>query len=287
MNKSKPRKIGPESGPKSGRRHGGQPRQGSQKSGRGGAAGRDQVWLYGRHAVLAALANPNRDCRRLLVDAKLSEEVVTHLTAAQRTGGRDLPFEAVERRQLDSLLDEGALHQGVALLARMLNPLAIEDILDLAPEAGSRRLLVALDQVTDPRNVGAIFRSAAAFGAAGLLAPERHGAPESGALARAASGGIERVPRIEVTNLARALNQLKAAGWWVVGLAEESETLLADWRADARVVLVLGAEGDGLRHLTRKTCDQLLRLPTNPALASLNVSNAAAVALYQLARPDD
>ena len=293
MNKSKPRRFGRNSGPES-PRSAGPPsgrkaarRPGGPAKSRGGGAARDQVWLYGRHAVLAALGNPSRDCRRLLVEAGLSEAVQAQLAAAQRAGGHSLATETIDKRQLDGLLDAGALHQGVALQARVLAPLALEDVLDLTPAAGGRAVLVALDQVTDPRNVGAIFRSAAAFGAAGLLMPERHGAPESGALARAASGGIERVPRIEVTNLARALRRLKAAGWWVVGLAEETERALADWHADARVVLVLGAEGEGLRRLTRETCDELLRLPTDPALASLNVSNAAAVALYELARQLD
>ena len=144
------------------------------------------------------------------------------------------------------------------------------------------QILVALDQVTDPQNVGAVFRSAAAFGAVGVLLQARHAPPETGALARAASGGLEHVPRVEATNLARTLDRLRDAGWWVLGLAEEAADHIGDWEPASRVVLVLGAEGTGLRRLTRERCDQLVRLPTAPAMPSLNVSNAAAVALYAL-----
>jgi 23S rRNA (guanosine2251-2'-O)-methyltransferase len=232
----------------------------------------------------------------LLVGAQesrsLGAAIETHLATR---GGGPRP-EVVERRNLADLLGKEALHQGLALQVDPLPTLPIEALLEQpdganaaganTPRAGAS--IVALDQVTDPRNVGAIFRSAAAFGARGVLLSSRHAPPETGVLARAASGGLELVPRIEVTNLARALDRLKSAGWWTLGLAQEASRDLTGSMTGERIVLVLGAEGKGLRRLTRETCDVLARLPTDPEMPSLNVSNAAAVALFALAaqRPD-
>lgn len=254
------------------------------------------LWIYGRHPVLAALANPARRCHRLLVGAQesrsLGAAIKTHLAAR---GGGPRP-EVVERRDLADLLGKEALHQGLALQVDPLPTLPIEALLEQPDGAntagantpGAGASIVALDQVTDPRNVGAIFRSAAAFGARAVLLSTRHAPPETGVLARAASGGLELVPRIEVTNLARALERLKSAGWWTLGLAQDAPRDLTGSMTGERIVLVLGAEGKGLRRLTRETCDILARLPTDPEMPSLNVSNAAAVALFALAaqRPD-
>jgi len=228
-------------------------------------------WIYGYHAVTAALANPKRRFRRLVATpAALAEHQIAR------------PADRLDPPALAALLPAGSVHQGLAALVEPLPFLALEELLDDLPEGPQR--LVILDQVTDPQNVGAVLRSASAFAAAGLILTERHAAPESGALAKAASGALDHLPMIRVVNLARAIEAVKRAGFWCVGLAAEAELTIAAAKLAGRTALVLGAEGSGLRRLTREHCDQLVRLPTSGPIAQLNVSNAAAVALYELAR---
>jgi 23S rRNA (guanosine2251-2'-O)-methyltransferase len=186
--------------------------------------------------------------------------------------------ERTERGRLDHLLGHDAVHQGVALLADPLSPPALAAMLERPGP------LLVLDQVTDPRNVGAILRSAAAFGVAGVIAQDRNAPEETGALAKAASGALEIVPLIRAVNLARTLVALKAAGLWTVGLAADAAPLRGESLRERRVALVLGAEGAGMRRLTRETCDELAGLKMPGSMESLNVSNAAAVALYELTR---
>ena len=240
-------------------------------------------WLYGLHAVTAALSNRRRRCYRLVTAADLAP--LQEALGGPMETRQDLPSpESMPRGEIDALLPDGAVHQGLALLTSPLPPCALEDLLDGPGRTTDQgyRLLVALDQVTDPHNVGAILRSAAAFGASGLILPDRHTAPESGILAKVASGALDVLPIARVGNLSRVLAALKTQGFWCVGLAEEADTDLTGFRSDRDLVLVLGAEGKGLRRLTREHCDLLLRLPTRPPIGSLNVSNAAAVALYAL-----
>ncbi len=240
-------------------------------------------WLFGRHAVAAALANGARRIRRLVATAETAGE----LRALAEAAAAQLPESAVEvldRRGLDALLPPGTVHQGMALAAEPLPPQDIDDVLDTLAQADEPHIIVLLDQVTDPHNVGAVLRSAAAFGARALIMPEHGAPPVTGTLAKAASGALESVTLLRITNLARTLDRLKEAGFWCVGLDESAENTLSDLDPGARVALVLGAEGSGLRRLTRERCDMLARVPTRGALASLNVSNAAAVALYEFSR---
>jgi 23S rRNA (guanosine2251-2'-O)-methyltransferase len=233
-------------------------------------------WLHGLHPVAAALGNPARRLKRLM----LTEEAEAELRRRVPPPWRIAP-ERADKARIAALLPPDTVHQGAALLAEPLPELPLDQVLD---QGGAEPLLV-LDQVTDPRNVGAILRSAAAFGAAAVIMQDRHAPPETGALARAASGALEVVPVVRVVNLARALEALKRAGCWVVGLdAAAPVTLAQAGLAGRRVALVLGAEGEGMRRLTRENCDELARLPISPAMESLNVSAAAAVALYELAR---
>ncbi len=237
-------------------------------------APRGAVWIYGLHAVGAALANPARRLRRLL----LTEEAEHTLAERLKQPGALAP-ERTERGRLDHLLGRDVVHQGAALLADLLPPPSLHAALDRSGP------LLVLDQVTDPRNVGAILRSAAAFEAAAVITQDRNAPEETGSLAKAASGALETVPLMRAVNIARTLIALKAAGCWVVGLdARGGAPLSGPALAGRRAALVLGAEGEGLRRLTRDTCDEVARLAMPGGIDSLNVSAAAAVALYELAR---
>jgi 23S rRNA (guanosine2251-2'-O)-methyltransferase len=220
------------------------------------------------HAVAAALANPARRAQRLLM---------TREAARQWRAPAGAPAaELVERAEIDRALPAGAVHQGIALLAAPLPEPALEDCL---AAAGPHALFLVLDQVTDPHNVGAILRSAAAFAVDAVIVPDRNTPPVSAALAKAASGALERVPLVRVVNLARALRLLQDQLVWCVGLDGSAPTELEPALQSGRNALVLGSEGAGLRRLTGESCDALARLPTIGPLHSLNVSNAAAVAL--------
>jgi 23S rRNA (guanosine2251-2'-O)-methyltransferase len=231
-----------------------------------GTANRPRFW--GRHAVAAVLDNPDR---------KVLRAWATREGAAFMNFPKDVPLTLADVADLGRLVPHDAPHQGVVIEAEPLDDIWLDDVLRSAEE---RSVLLVLDQVTDPHNVGAILRSAAAFGAAGIVTQDRHSPPEGGVVAKAASGALERVPWARVVNLARALEEIGEAGFWRIGLAGDAETSLAEALGPRRVALVLGAEGPGLRYNTREHCDALARLPISDAVESLNVSNAAAVALY-------
>ena len=250
---------------------------------RPGPGGGAPVWLYGLHAALGALANPRRRCRRLVVTAQTRRTLEPRL-AELAAAGRPLPaLEQVARDDIAALLARGAVHQGVAVMADSLPEPPLSEILD-ACAGRDAAVVVVLDQVTDPHNVGAVLRSAGAFGAIAVVVTERHAPGETGALAKAASGALESVPLLRVANLVRALNDFKAAGFWCAGLDPAADRTLAGAGLEGRIALVLGAEGKGLRRLTGERCDLLVRLPITGAVESLNVSAAAAIALYELAR---
>jgi len=202
---------------------------------------------------------------------------------AERRGDAD-PVQLLDRAAFERLLPQGAVHQGLALEVEPLESADLEDVLRAAEVTQGRSIVVVLDQVSDPHNVGAVLRSAAAFGAGAVIVGEHGAPPSTGALAKAASGALDLVPLVRAVNLARTLDRLKEAGFWCCGLDESASATLADLDLGQHVVLVLGSEGSGLRRLLRERCDYLARLPTRPELPSLNVSNAAAVALYELVR---
>ena len=231
-----------------------------------GTASHPRFW--GKHAVAAALDNPNR---------KVLRAWATRDAATSMNFPKDVAVTLADVADLGRLVPHDAPHQGVVIELEPLEEVWLDDILTSASE---RAVVLVLDQVTDPHNVGAILRSAAAFGAAGIVTQDRHSPSESGVVAKSASGALERVPWARVVNLARALEEIGEAGFWRIGLAGDVESTLAEALGPQRVALVLGAEGPGLRPNTRDHCDALARLPISGAVESLNVSNAAAVALY-------
>jgi 23S rRNA (guanosine2251-2'-O)-methyltransferase len=230
------------------------------------AENRPRFW--GRHAVAAAIKNPERTIAKLWV---------TREAASSFDIPPEVPVTYADAADLGRLVPRDAPHQGIVADVEKLPDIWLADLLDGAPE---RRPLLVLDQVTDPHNVGAILRSAAAFDAIGIVTQDRHAPPESGALAKAASGALETVPWARVVNLARALDEIAEAGFWRVGLTGEAEMTLGEALGPPRVALVLGAEGEGMRQNTETHCDALARLPISERVESLNVSNAAAIALY-------
>ena len=231
-----------------------------------GTANRPRFW--GKHAVSAALDNPDRKVLRAWATREASEFMQFP---------KEVQVTLAEAPDLGRLVPTDAPHQGIVIEVEPLEDAWLDDVLAEAPE---HAVLLVLDQVTDPHNVGAILRSAAAFGAVGIVTQDRHSPPEGGALAKAASGALERVPWVRVVNLARALEQIGEAGFWRIGLAGEAEADLKSALGPPRVALVLGAEGAGMRQNTREHCDALARLAITDSIESLNVSNAAAVALY-------
>jgi len=232
-------------------------------------------WLWGRHPVLAALANPARKgMGRLLATEDRAAEI-----ERERLASHGHRVEVIDGQALARMLPAGAVHQGLAFKVQPLEGVALEDIAD--PASG---VIVMLDQLTDPQNVGAIFRSALAFGARGIVVQDRHSPALAGALAKAAAGATERLPCARVTNLSRALERMSDLGWRAVGLDGEAENTLEQALDDQPTVLVMGSEGDGVRRLVAEHCDAMARIPMPGGFESLNVSNAAAVALYEAAR---
>lgn len=231
-------------------------------------------WLWGWHAVVAALENPARaPAKRIVATEARARELASHLSGQRQ-------IEVLESHAIGALVPPGAVHQGLALRIPPIEPVALEDL-----AACGQGFMLMLDQVTDPQNIGAIFRSAAAFGAAGVILQDRHAPALAGALAKAAAGAIDKIPHARETNLSRALERLDKLGWRAVGLDGEATSELAEALDGRPTVLVMGSEGEGLRRLVREHCDVLAHLPMPGGFESLNVSAAAAVALYEASRP--
>ncbi len=232
-----------------------------------------RLWLWGTHACCSALQNANRHCFRLVItDAALKGLPLSKDSLTVKV-------DILDSSSLSRLLPEGAVHQGIALEVAPIPEPSFKDV--FSQEKG---VLVVLDQVTDPHNVGAILRTARALGALGLIMTERNAPPLGGVLAKAASGALDQLPVWKVTNLARTLDELKEGGFWTVGLDERGTRTLSHKDMPPKVALLMGAEGEGLRRLTQEKCDFLVKLPTDPLFPTLNVSVAAALALYELVR---
>ncbi|MBI1274818.1 23S rRNA (guanosine(2251)-2'-O)-methyltransferase RlmB [bacterium] len=274
--------------PKHGKPGGGKPHGRPQQHGKGGPTPRVQVevkgrsdryWLYGWHPVLAALGNNKRQFYRFFATADALEQLQSQKPELAAKAAKIGVVKATSQ-DISALLAQDVPHQGILLEAAPLPGEGLEAILD------SKRTgpVLLLDQVTDPHNVGAILRSALAFGARGIITTDRHSAQEAGALAKAAAGALESMPLVRVPNLVNAMLALKSAGYWVLGLDGDATVTLHDAKPTDKTALVLGSEGKGLRRLSAERCDQLVKLPMSGEMESLNVSVAAAIALYECFR---
>ncbi|MDP3372450.1 MAG: 23S rRNA (guanosine(2251)-2'-O)-methyltransferase RlmB [Candidatus Paracaedibacteraceae bacterium] len=230
--------------------------------------------LYGLHPCISALNNPDRVIEKIyLTDKKLIDRLPPTLSATMRKN-----IEIVPKEKLIAILPREAVHQGIALKVQPLEPLDISDVIH---NDEPNQIIVILDQVSDPHNIGAILRSAAVFGANALILTDRHAPKETPTLAKSASGALEHVPLCFVKNLAQTLKAIKEAGFWCVAFAEEATQTLSQIDLKGKIALVLGAEGDGLRRLTSENCDFYVKLQSTSEFSTLNVSNAAAIALYE------
>lgn len=257
---------------KGGDRNRGPAEQARNRSERGDS--KNGVWLFGLHPVRAALQNPARSIYSIRASRNAASEL------ADLASERNVAIQDTHPNDIAALLPPGAVHQGVALLSAPLPSPALETA---AREAGPDATVVILDQVTDPHNVGAVLRSAAVFGVDFVVVPDRHAPPESGTLAKSASGALESLPLVRVGNLAQTMKTLQDAGFWLAGLDGSASDTLDALPDSGKLALVLGSEGKGIRRLTAENCDQVIRIAmAENAVGSLNVSNAGAVALYHV-----
>ncbi len=236
---------------------------------------KNQVLIYGRHAVMSALANPKRKIIKVMCLKENIGEIKGKIA--------DNKIATVERKELDKLVSADAVHQGFVAVAEKLSIAKIEDICDAAQNCENCYLLI-LDQVTDPQNIGAIVRSCAAFGCLAMIVQDKNSPQESGAMLKAAAGTYEYLPICRVTNLSRAIEQLKKAGFWIIGMDGYAKTNIDKLNKGGRLAVVMGSEGKGMRRLIEESCDMTVRLPIAENVESLNVSTAAAVVLYELSR---
>lgn len=227
-------------------------------------------WLYGQHAVEAALLNPIRKKFKIKSVKPLSDSFT-----------RGIPTQIVSRKEIDAICPEGAVHQGIAL---QVAPLPLKSIDEFLSESRKQDVLLILDQVTDPHNIGAILRSAVAFDASAVIIADSHAPQETATLVKSSCGGIEIIPLIRVLNLVRAMELIKKNGYWILGLDGKAKGTISQGKLPEKTAFVLGSEGDGLRRLTEENCDTLIKLPISPKMESLNVSNAGAIALYEYRR---
>jgi len=243
---------------------------------------RKGILFWGIHAVSEALLNPKRVCYRLWITDSAFKSIKDILDKVEKLQIRMPEIIKSQKSDIDHFLPKGSVHQGMALEVENLPDFSLDDMLgdDDCPD-----VILILDQVTDPHNIGAIMRSAAAFGVGAIITTEKGCPTINGVIAKIACGGAEHVPFIKVTNLSRAIESLKQENFWCIGLAEEGkEEFCKSKLSKGRIAIILGAEGEGLRQLTRKKCDELAFLPTKPPISSVNVSNAAAIAIYEVFR---
>lgn len=236
---------------------------------------KEQLIIYGRHAVLSALKNPKRKIQKLLISAENKQEI--------ENLNLNISFSVVDKKDFTKFLPQDAVHQGFALYCQRLENYDIMDLITLAENKEKCHILI-LDQVTDPQNIGAIIRSCAAFETLGLVVQDKNSPLESGAMDKAAAGTMEFVPVARVTNLSRAIETLKENGFWVMGMDGYADITIDKVNKSGKIAIVMGSEGKGMRRLVQENCDSSVKLPISPNVESLNVSTAAAIALYELSK---
>ena len=229
------------------------------------------IWIWGQHTVEAALANPNRQIKKLYISKDITTFAIPPNVVAVKTS----------KEKISAILPRNAVHQGIALLSGPLPEVSIKEIC-LIPSKKTTSTIVLLDQITDPRNVGAILRSAAVFGADAVVLPSRNATPLTGVLAKSASGAVDVVPLVHANNLVRAMELLKKSGYWCIGLDSLSKVRIPTSPQVPYQAITVGSEGSGLRRLTKKTCDNVYQIPSTGKIQSLNVASATAVALFAL-----
>lgn len=232
-------------------------------------------YIYGLHASKAALSNPRRKIEKAFLIESMAQKGPDLL---QQICDRRLTCQLVDKNTLDNLVPSGAVHQGIVLKVHPLENYPLDKI---KSDPSPRQIVVALDQVTDPQNVGSILRLGHVFGVKALVMPAAHTPPETGSMAKVASGALEVIPRCVVPNLAQALRALQESGFWSVGLTEGVKKNLREIDLNRKIILVLGSEGDGMRRLTKKLCDYMVTIPTSSEFSTLNVTTAAAISLYE------
>lgn len=234
--------------------------------------------LYGRHPVTAALVNPNRKISKILCTAETAPEIKEICAKHGLSAGL---IKIVDRKEIDRVLPREAVHQGFAVYCSELPEYSLQDICILSDQQPDCHVLV-LDQVTDPQNIGAIIRSCVAFNTLALVMQDKNSPAETGAMAKASAGTIEHLPICRVTNLSRAIHQLKDAGFWTVGMDGYADITIDKMSKSGKIAIIMGSEGKGMRRLVEESCDSTVRLPTSDKVESLNVSTAAAIALYEI-----
>ena len=236
-----------------------------------------QILLYGRHPVLAAINNSQRKISKIFCTKENLDEIKKILSQTKR----NIPFNTIDRKDLDKMLPRDAVHQGFAIQCQELENYTLDEICRMADKKQNCHILL-LDQVTDPQNIGAIIRSCVAFETLALILQDKNSPTESGAMAKASAGMIEQLPICRVTNLSRAISQLKDSGFWVIGMDGYATTYIDGINKTGKIAIVMGSEGKGMRRLVEENCDATVKLPIAPSVESLNVSTAAAIALYEI-----
>lgn len=241
---------------------------------------RSNLMFYGRHAVIAAIKNSNRVITKILVTKENFDDIKNIIQKTDRSLGI---INTVDRKEIERILPQDAVHQGFLAYVKELNNIDIEDIIAMADEKEHCTVLI-LDQVTDPQNIGAIIRTCVAFDALAMIVQDKNSPPETGAMAKASVGAIETLPICRVTNLSRAIQQLKNANFWAIGMDGNAKTTIDKISKAGKNIVVMGNEGKGMRRLVEENCDIIVKLPISNKVESLNVSTAAAIALYEMAK---